>query len=279
MRTPRQVGLIVEGNSTHSILLRLSGIAEEIGPIKATTKRVARRVSNFLRAGRAVENYEDLENCDLILMRLPDAQVRRVVAELTSSQLNLSGISFVLCETWLSSDVLRPLVEQKATIATTVAIPSSSRNWFAIEGQYTATKRVTRLLEMCESHAVELKAGTKHLYFAANILTETLPRALFTAGQRALRECGLNGNHLYVVLEEIAQCMIRDMTRGSRAGWSGAISDCPEEIAEKHLLKLRERTPELASFISEQMRLAAPYTPPRIAKPSTPVSWKVDSIL
>lgn len=266
MRAPRQVGLIVEGNSTQSVTLRITGIAEEIGPIKATTKRVARRVSNLLRTGRAIERYEDLEGCDLILMRLPDSQVKRVVAELTSSQLKLAGISFVLCESWLPSEVLNPLRKANASVATMVSIPSHRRNWFAIEGETTAGARIKRLLRKADSHGLDLKPGTKHLYFAATALAETLPRALYAAAQRAMRGSGLNGKHLYTLLEDMAQCMILDMTRGSRAGWSGPMLNCPEDIAFRHMMRLRESSPDLASFLSEQMRLAAPYAPMRVGK-------------
>ena len=133
MKTLRQVGLIVEGNSTRSVILRLPGIAEEIGPIKAVTTRVARRVSNFFRAGNVVENYEDLKNCDLVLMRVPDESIPRIVHEIAASQLETSRISFVLCESWLSSDVLKPLSDRGAAVATVVSVPASARNWFAID--------------------------------------------------------------------------------------------------------------------------------------------------
>jgi hypothetical protein len=109
MKTLRQAGLIVEGNSTRSVILRLPGIAAEIGPIKAATTRVARRVSNFFHAGDVVENYEELENCDLVLMRVPDESVTRIVREISASKLDASRISFALCESLLSSDILKPL--------------------------------------------------------------------------------------------------------------------------------------------------------------------------
>ena len=104
MKMPRQLGLIVEGNSTKSAILRYPGLADSIGPIKASVLSVAHRVSNFIRAGDAIHDYEDLGNCDLVLIRVPDASVPRIVDELCVSALPMSGISFLLCESWLSSE-------------------------------------------------------------------------------------------------------------------------------------------------------------------------------
>ena len=262
MKTLRQVGLIVEGNSTRSVILRLPGIAEEIGPIKAVTTRVARRVSNFFRAGNVVENYEADRNCDLVLMRVPDESIPRIVHEIAASQLETSRISFVLCESWLSSDVLKPLSDRGAAVATVVSVPASARNWFAIEGDFAAAKRVKRLLVEAGARAIELRAGSKYLYFAATAFAQTLPRALFVAAQRALRIAGVSGRPLQTVIEEMAQGMFRDMSQGSRAGWSGPLLDCPEALAEGYVRHLRKTEPNLAGFLSQ------PFAPQRATRKS-----------
>jgi predicted short-subunit dehydrogenase-like oxidoreductase (DUF2520 family) len=268
MKTPRQLGLIVEGNSTKSVILRYPGLADSIGPIKASVLSVARRVSNFIRAGNAVDNYEDFENCDLVLIRVPDKSVPRIVEELCASKLKMPGMSFLLCESWLPSDVLVPLKERGATVATLLGVPAQSSNWFALEGQYVAVKRSKKLLNSVDASTVELKLGTKHLYFAASAFAETLPRALFAAAQKSLRRAGVSGNHLYLVLEEMAQNMFRDISRGARAGWTGPLLDCPEELAGSYLVRLQQTMPELAALLSDQLKLAEPFMLERIQRGS-----------
>ncbi len=268
MKMPRQLGLIVEGNSTKSVILRYPGLADSIGPIKASALSVAHRVSNFIRAGNPISDYEDLGNCDLVLIRVPDASVPRIVDGLCASSLPMSGISFLLCESWLPSEVLSPLKARGATIATLLAVPAQSSEWFALEGQYTAVKRSKRLLNSVDASTVELRAGTKHLYFAASAFAETLPRALFAAAQRSLRRAGISGNHLYLLLEEMAQNMFRDITRGSRAGWTGPLLDCPEEVARDYLVRLQNTVPDMAQLLSEQLKLAEPFMLQRIQKRS-----------
>jgi predicted short-subunit dehydrogenase-like oxidoreductase (DUF2520 family) len=268
MKMPRQLGLIVEGNSTKSAILRYPGLANNIGPIKASALNVAHRVSNFIRAGIPVNSYEDLGNCDLVLLRVPDESVPRLVDELCASSLSLSGMSFLLCESWLSSDVLAPLKARGATVATLLAVPAQSGRWFALEGQYAAVKRAKRLLNSVDASAVELRAGTKHLYFAASAFAETLPRALFAAAQRSLRQAGISGKHMYLLLEEMAQNMFLDITQGARAGWTGPLLDCPEEIARDYLIRLQSTAPDIASLLSDQLKLAEPFMMQRIHKRS-----------
>src|SRR5690242_15755344 len=125
MKTPRQVGLIVEGNTTKSAILRFPGLAEYLGPIKSSAFSVAQRVSNFIRSGIAIATYEELEECDLVLIRVPDSRVAQIAADLCSSKLKIESISFVLCESWLPSDALRALGGKGATVASLLPVPST----------------------------------------------------------------------------------------------------------------------------------------------------------
>src|SRR4051812_27726790 len=95
-----QLGLIIEGNSTNSEILRLSSIVQELGPVKSSSLRVARRHSNQIRAGYPISEYQDLHAASLILIKLADSSVARVVEELCSSDLPLRGLGFALCESW-----------------------------------------------------------------------------------------------------------------------------------------------------------------------------------
>ena len=90
MTAPQHLGLIVEGNVTKSVILRYPGLAEYIGPIKASVFSVAQRVSKFIRAGVPVNSYESFAECEMILIRMPDAAGERVVSEIVASQLNVS---------------------------------------------------------------------------------------------------------------------------------------------------------------------------------------------
>src|SRR3954470_12817076 len=118
MNQQLQLGLIVEGNATHSDILRMPSIIHELGPVKSGSIRVARRHSNQIRAGYPVAEYQELNAANLVLIKVSDSTVARVVDELCDADLPMRGVAFALCETWLQSKVLEPLANRGAYVAT-----------------------------------------------------------------------------------------------------------------------------------------------------------------
>lgn len=256
MKQLLQVGLVVEGNSTKSAILRLPGLAEEIGPIKSGLLRVARRVSNFLHAGYAVSDYAELQSARVVLLRVPDSFVSRIVNDICSSALELKDMVFVLCETWLSSDDLHALELRGAQVASLVDIPGSRRNWFIVEGHPGATRQIRRVLEPRGARTLELRRGTKPLYFGSCLFAHVLALPLFLSAEQALRATGITGNNMYSILDDMGQGMLRDFANGARLTWGGPLAECSAELAAAYMQALREKDPELTRLLEEQLSLS-----------------------
>ena len=256
MKKQLPVGLVVEGNSTNSLILRLPCLTEELGPVKSKSLRVARRLTNFLRSGNPVAAYEELQATRLILLRVPDIVAPRIVEELCASELEMSSLSFALCETWLTSEVLEPLRKRGAITGTLIAGPNPQRAWFLAEGQPNFVRQLRRLIERDEARVLEIGSGRKELYFAAELLATALPIPLFTAAQQTLRDAGISGNHLYALLEDMAGKMFKDLLNGSRITWGGPLTTSQPETAEANFDLLRKRDPKLAAYIDEHLMLA-----------------------
>jgi len=256
MKKQVQLGLVVEGNSATSAVLRLPKLNEELGPVKSAAFRVARRLSNMLRAGYAVAEYEELQAARLILLRVPDSVVPRIVQELCASELIFKDLSFVLCESWLTTSALEPLRMLGASVATLLALPSTHAHWFVVEGQVPAVRQTRRFLEENEARTVEIRPDTKELYFAAELLATALPMPLLLAAQQALRASGLSGHHLSAVLEEMVQKLFRDFLKGARVSWGGPLNEAPEETTDAFLEALRSSRPEIAKIVDEQLPTA-----------------------
>ena len=256
MRVQRSVGLVVEGNATSSAVLKLPSITHELGPIKAGALRVARRLSNFLRAGYAVDTYAELRDAGMVLIRVPDTAIPRVVNELCMSDLDLAGMAFVLCESCLSTDMLKPLQTRGAATATVSAVQTPRKSWFVLEGQMGAVRPVKRLLERGEARALELRPGTKRLYFAAQMLVTALPLPLFVTAQQALRAAGISGNHLYELMEEMSLEMFRSFANGARVNLLTARTGCSAGASAEYMEQLRFDYPQIAAVLDEQLTLA-----------------------
>ena len=257
MMSQRSVGLVIEGNATSSVVLRLPSMAEELGPIKAGMPRSARRSSNFLRAGYPVANYEDLQGTSMILLRLPDEALRRVVGELCASDLVFKNLSFVLCESCLSSTELAELNRRGAWTATVMPVETPRKTWFVVEGQLTAVRHVRRLLQRNNARVFELRPGTKPLYFAAQLLAGAAPLRLLAAAQQALRTSGISGNHLYDLLEEMVVEMFRNFSNGARGSRAWTKNGCLPETGKEYMKDLRTHHPQIAGVLDEEITHAA----------------------
>ena len=75
---PSKTGLVSAGGVSKLFIARMPVLLRNIGPVKATTFRVARRISNLLRAGRPVEDYAGLNGCDLVWIAVPEAALDRI---------------------------------------------------------------------------------------------------------------------------------------------------------------------------------------------------------
>jgi predicted short-subunit dehydrogenase-like oxidoreductase (DUF2520 family) len=268
MKNQRSLGLVVEGNATSSLILRLPSMVEELGPIKAGALRVARRLSNFLRAGYAVGKYDDLQTARTILLRVPDAALPRIIDELCASDLDLKDLAFVLCESCLSTAALAALEKRGAWTATLAPVPTLRKSWFVVEGHSTVLRHLRRFLERNEARAFELRPGAKPLYFAAQIFATMLPMELFAGAQQALRSAGISGNHLHELLEEMSLEMFRSFSNGVRIAWPGAKSGCSPATYLDYLDRLRHTYPQIAASLDEHLRIFARH---KTAEGSQPV--------
>lgn len=256
MKKQLQLGLVVEGNATSSAVLRLPTVMDALGPIKSIGLQGARRVSNFLRAGYAVGDYEELQNAKLILLRVPDAVLPRIIEDLCASDLIFPELSFVLCESWMLTETLEPLRARGASIASLVATPGGKQKCFVVEGELSTVRQMRRVLERAGARTIEIRQGAKSLYFAADLFSSALPVPLFLVAQQALRDAGVAGNHVSTLMDQFGHEMLDSFLKGARATWGGPLTQCSAETAQAHLNSLAAEHPEIAGLLNEQLTWA-----------------------
>lgn len=253
---PLRLGLVAEGNTTQSSILRLEKLAEDLGPVKSTAMSTARRLTNNLRGGYPVPDYQGLADADMVLIKVPDASLLRVVDEITASGLMLNGLAFILCETWQNVGVLAALRESGAHVASLLNFPIDRKDWFAVDGDSRAVRLAKRFLEANRCRMTEIDESGKHFLFVSELLASALPVPLFVAAQQALREAGFTGNLLTNVLEQMLVRTVRDSMRGGKGRWGGPLLECSEEVSEAHLSDVTARRPELGAFVHENLTVA-----------------------
>lgn len=254
MKKPLPVGLLVEGNATASTLLHLPGLADQIGPIKSTALRVARRFSNALRAGQAVATYEELQTSGLVLIRVPDDSLERIITEIRASELVLRHMCFAICETWVASDRLSRLREAGACVTTLILVPGGESAWFLAEGDVPAVRQARRLVESSGGRVLPLRSGAKSIYFGAELLVTALPLPLLAAARSSLRQAGVSGKLLSVLLDQLCEKLLRNLRAGTRVRSSGSLTACPDAISAAYLADIRAKLPDIGGLIDQHLR-------------------------
>jgi predicted short-subunit dehydrogenase-like oxidoreductase (DUF2520 family) len=250
---PSRLGLVAEGNTGSSSVLRILKLSEELGPVKSAGLSAARRLANSLKAGYAVSRYEQLREAALVLLRVPDSSLNSVIQEIAATDLEFAAMSFVLCESWLPLEVLNPLKNLGSQTGTLMTLPLSRRDWFVLDGDNRTVRSLRRLIEGCGCRATELLPHGKHFLFAAELLATAIPLASFQAAQRSLRASGFSGNLLTLALEQMLQKTVKDFLHGSKPKWGGPLRECSEETGRHYLRELAGSRPDLAAFIEEQV--------------------------
>src|ERR1700733_1407365 len=178
MKKAQSVGLIGTGSLTDSPLTRFWWLSERLGPVNSASYRVASRIANMLQAGHPVKDYAEFENCDLILVCVPEVAISPVVSEMVSSKISWPGKAVVLCSTWLDSGELQKLAALGASIGSISPIPGFDDERYLVEGDPMAIRHSKSLVEYRERRVVAIERPLKPFYLAALTCTGSLLFAL-----------------------------------------------------------------------------------------------------
>jgi hypothetical protein len=74
--------------------------------------------------------------------------------------------------------------------------------------------------------------------------------------QQALRDSGVAGNDLAILMNEWSELLRQRVKKGGRAAWGGPLKECAAEVANEHLSQLAAGDPELAMATNEWLALA-----------------------
>jgi hypothetical protein len=250
MKRPKSVALVGGGKLSSSSLAGFWLHSEMLGPVMASSYRLASRIANSFRAGHPVRNYAGFDACKLILICVPDPALPAVIADLCSSNISWSGKSVVLWSAWLGSGELIELSRRGASVGSIATIPGFQDQWYLIEGDKRAIQESTRLVENRERRSVAIERGLKPLYLAALTCTGSLLFPLVMAASESLRLAGVPSPVAAKMLEMQLNGSLRSYARGGKRAYAP-----PRELTDQ-LLALSVADPKLAHYVEQSSRLA-----------------------
>lgn len=237
-------------------LAKLPGLNSLLGPVKASSLRVASRIANQLRAGRPVSSWTDMSACTLILFSISDEEIPEAIHAAASADLDWSNKAVVLFGSGLGSSDLSELAAKGASAGTLEKMEGFGSNRFAVEGDRDAVREVRRFLKACGASVVQLSTGKKPLYSAGLAFAGTLFTPVVEAAVDCLRKSGLSSQDAVEFAEVCFRRTLRGYVKAGKQGWRGPVAKRDIEAVRRLIAALGEDNPLLVSYFAQTAHMA-----------------------
>lgn len=223
-----EYGLIGAGAVGASLLGRLPGKADALGPVAASSMRVASRIANTLRAGRAVRSIGELNSVRVILFFAPPDQVESLGSQLIEAGIDWKNKSLVFfdCESFLP-DLFR---SEGAGVASLRSCPLPGK--IIVEGNAPALLHAQRFARQLHMKPIEINAGCSSHFGAALLMGSGALTPLIDMTASLLRDCGLRDSDATEMAAGLFAQTARDYAHSGKQSWEW-------HIREPELSKLR----------------------------------------
>jgi predicted short-subunit dehydrogenase-like oxidoreductase (DUF2520 family) len=203
----------------------------------------------FIHEGQALNSMNELQAADFYLLGTPDKALASTAEALAQCYILKAGDVVFHCSGALGSDLLQPLAEQGALIASVhpiksfaqpdQAILSFAPTYCGVEGDEAALQRLKPLFE--QIGGVTFKIDTKHktLYHAASVFACNYLVALQSISLRTFAQAGVEENLALKILQPIVQDTVANIFRLSpSAALTGPIARGDAAVVAKQLAAL-----------------------------------------
>ena len=244
------IGLYGGGAVAKSLVARIPSLRARLGPVAASSARVASRIANSMRAGRPVREYGELAEAGIILVCVPEEALTPAVADLSAAPADWAGKIVLLCDTPGESRDLRPLRDRSAATGSFNPLPGTL-NRYVVEGDREAVRFARGLIKELNGKALELDPSRIALYRAGLSFTSTLFTPLIAACAECMAEAGAGSPDGVAIASELFQNTVRSYLNAGRKSWSDI------GAAERRQVEaLRQVSPALAKYFEEALEFS-----------------------
>jgi hypothetical protein len=191
MKKPPPLALFATGKVADFGILKLGPVREQLGPVRASSLRVASRMVNQMRAGRAVSGFEELAECPVVLVCVPPSKLKSAVDELACSGLDWRHKTVLLCNDWSGGASAEPLERLGASVGALLEVASEARPLYLLDGDGRALREARKLVSRRNAILIPLAPGSKPFLLAAMHCTGPLLYASLRVASGCLRKTGL----------------------------------------------------------------------------------------
>jgi predicted short-subunit dehydrogenase-like oxidoreductase (DUF2520 family) len=266
MKRLRPAALVGAGRLSTSFLSRLPGLIDYLGPIKAQTYRLASRLANNLRAGYSVKTYEELDDSRIILIAVPDPDLRKTVDDLARAKVHWRGKVAVVCGTSSDSNQLGALMSAGAATASLDEIDGFEGSKYVAEGHNRALREIRRLIERNGAKMLQLRPRQKAVYAAGVSFATSLITPLIEASFECLSRAGLTPARASSVIGTLVERSVRGYAKAGKKAWSGPLAHGYSVEAMRQADALARIDPLLSEYFEQNCRFALRLLKPKTAR-------------
>ena len=250
MRIRNPVGLVAAGGVNRSFVARLPALMARLGPVKASSLRLSRRIANQLRAGAGVADYAQLQDCSMIWIFGPENTLDRVTADL-ARHVRLDGKMVVLAEVIRDSRWPGPLRASGAKVATLNCVPSSGERLFVAEGSREAIGEVRKLLGREGRKVISLRAGSKTLYLSGVFAAGHLLMPWISGAVESFRAAGFSRSEATGAVQTLGEHALRAYAKGGAKSWNRGEAELLYRAIEADIETVRLSDHRLAALYAD----------------------------
>ncbi len=256
MNRPQPVGLVAAGPIKQSLILGLPAVLDGLGPVKGLVARVSSRIANTMRAGRPVNCYQELDECPVVLVTVPDRLLPRIVEEMGTSGVAWQGKAVILCDSDLDSSALAPLSAQGAATASLSVLEAFQERRFVLEGDPPALLALKRLLVGAGVKVLRIHKGRKLLYLAGVSFVTSLVTPLLAGSADCFRKAGVGSVLSPAIAAKVMLKSLRAYRKAGKKGWIGPLAGGDERVFRAQLEAVHRADPTLAEFFERSAMVA-----------------------
>jgi len=202
--------------------LHASG-AVELGQICNRSLDSARRATEFMGAGVAVDSLGDVAPGDWLLVGVTDQHLAQAAARLAERLGIQTGLAFHLSGT-LESGVLSPLSACCASVHPArafadpaIALAAMPSTWLTAEGSPDALRQLRLVFARAGGHWLEIDSAGKSAYHAATVIASNFLVTLSDAARRLAADAGLQPEQAAALLADLQRGTLDNLDQASAA--------------------------------------------------------------
>ncbi len=260
-----KIGIVGCGRVGRAFAIALSNAGYPIAFMVDDNRKLLFTLQRLFPNTRVIPEYRNWPAFDVLLIAVNDDAIGQVAETIADAGQNVSRKVIAHASGALTSEVLAPLQEKGAFVASIHPVQTFSGAqkdakkmqdcFFALEGDPRALQTLKGMVETMGARWFELKPEQKSLHHLACVLVSNYIVTLINVAVELLQSVGLDEDDAKRVLSPLIQASIDNVANQSlSAALTGPISRGDANTVERHLNLIRRDHPDLLPLYVEMAR-------------------------